>query len=226
MPQHTFANYVADGNQIVCQTLQRVIRRETENSMYLWGETGTGKTHLLQAAAAYLTEQGKTPFYLPLAARQQFSPEMLDGLEDLDLICLDGIQHIVALPEWERAIFRLFNQLRETNTPLLISGNNTPNALGLHLSDLVSRLSWGGVFHLEPLNENSTREVLQVYAHELGLSLPTTVLTLLMRHTPARDLKTLTQWVERIDQVSLSMKKKPNLALVRHLLEGHFKAAS
>jgi DnaA-homolog protein len=225
-PRHTFANYIASGNETVYHVLQDVIRCETESSIYLWGRRGTGKTHLLQAAVAYLSAQGKTPFYLPLVAWQQFSPEMLDGLETLDLVCLDDIQYIVGQPEWEQAVFHLFNQLRDMGTPLIISSNNAPNALGLGLSDLVSRFSWGGVYYLEPADDNRRREVLHSYAHELGLHLPENVFHLLLHETTEQDLKTLTQWIKRIDQASFAMKKKPNLAWVRHLLEGHLKPIS
>lgn len=216
---YSLANYIPTENKTAYQALHQVIQRQSENCLYLWGASGTGKTHLLQAACRIVTERGGTPAYLPLADVHRFSAEVLEGLEHLDLVCLDDVHHIVGSAEWENGIFKLFNQLRESGTPLLISGHTAPNALGLTLTDLVSRFSWGGVFYLEPLNEKSMREVVQGYADLRGLRLPASVISYLMRHAP-HDLKTLLNWVERIDYVSMALKKKPNLTFVRNLMSG------
>ncbi|MEM7016908.1 MAG: DnaA regulatory inactivator Hda [Pseudomonadota bacterium] len=221
-PTHSFANYVPGRNSTVYHALQQVIARHGEsNSIYIMGPVGSGKTHLLQAACEQITRQKATPVYLPLKSLREFSPNaLMDGLETLDLVCLDDIQSIAGLLEWEQALFRVFNQLHELNIPLIISGSTTPNALGLELQDLTSRLSWGGVFALEPADEETSLQVLQQHAAGMGLELSDTVARYLLKKR-ATDLKTLLAWLEQLDYASLAAKRRLTMPFVRNVLEGN-----
>ncbi len=215
-PPRSFTNYVPGANSSVAQAMQRVIQRQGQNSLYLCGKTGTGKTHLLQAACQEVSQQGGTPAYLPLTDIRQYSIEALEGLESLDLVCLDDVQSIAGMKDWEQALFTLFNQLHESHTPLLISGNTVPLELRLRLKDLVSRLTWGGVFPLRPLEEADQRRVLREHAAALGLQVPEGVVSYLLRQC-GDDLKSLVYWLEYLDQASLAAKRRITLPFVRGL---------
>lgn len=214
-PPHTFANYVPGPNRTVLQAVQSVIRGQGPGFLYLSGPSGTGKTHLLQAACQEITDRGGSPAYLPLSELRQYSTEAVEDLDNMDLVCLDDIHGIAGQSHWEQAIFSLFNHLHELHVPLLISGERPPTVL--HLKDLASRLNWGGVFVLQPLLPAEQRLALQQHALDLGLDLPDTVLAHLLRHCAA-NMKLLIEWLEYLDQASLAAKRRLTLPFVRKLL--------
>ena len=84
-----FASFIAgDGNRELCAQLASAADRGPR-VMWLWGRKGCGKTHLLQAACAAVTERGGSAAYLDLATAPD--RELLEGCEGLDLVCLDGL---------------------------------------------------------------------------------------------------------------------------------------
>ena len=84
--------------------------------------------------------------YVPLDKRAYFVPEVLDGMEQLALVCIDNIECIAGDEEWEMAIFNLYNRILETGrTRLFITEDRPPRQLNLRLPDLASRLDWGQI---------------------------------------------------------------------------------
>jgi DnaA-homolog protein len=92
-----------------------------------------------------------------------------------------------------------------------------PDKLGLNLQDLVSRLFWGGIFELYPLDDVTKVKILQQHAQNIGITLTQEVADYLLQHC-SRDLQTLMQWLQQLDYISLAQRKKITLPLVRHLL--------
>jgi DnaA family protein len=215
-PPYLFANFVPGNNLVVHRTVLQLTQREGEHSVYLCGSAGTGKTHLLQAAALEVNRQGRLAVYLPLADLSDYPPDALDDLENADLVCLDDIHKIAGQPEWEKRIFSLFNLLRDKNGYLLVSGKDLPQRIGLQLNDLISRLSWGGVFALQPLEDEEKIQALQQHALSRGLNLPANAARYLLQYCP-RDMKCLLQWLDRIDYAALAAKRRITLPLVREL---------
>lgn len=218
-PPHSFDNYVLGENHMVYHVLQQVIHGETEHSVFIWGEPGCGKTHLLEAACQQVSEEGGTPVYLPLAQMAQYPAEVVQGLSEMSLVCLDDVHAIAGRMDWEEALFGLFNRLRESATPLLISAHHPPNQIGLALPDLSSRLSWGGVFALQVLDTAHKTQVLQQYAEELGLEISADVAAYLLKHC-SQNLKDLIDCLDLVDYASLATKRKVNLSFVRSVFDG------
>ncbi len=93
-----FDNFVPGANTQILIELRRASAGEGEPFVYLWGGTGTGKSHLLQAACRRADEQGRRAAYLPLAMVTELAPAVLDGLEQMDLVCLDDIHRAAGKP--------------------------------------------------------------------------------------------------------------------------------
>ncbi len=210
----TFENFFPAKNGLVYETL----RAEQEQYVYIWGGTGTGKTHLLQAMCHAATSAGTYPLYLPLANLHELSPEILDGLERQDLIVLDDIHFISSEPEWETRLFHLYNRAREAGTRLVVSSSMPPTGLHLGLADLVSRLSWGPVFQLEALSDEEKCAALQFRAGRRGLELADDVADYLLKRCP-RDTESLFNLLDRLDQASLSAQRRLTIPFIRTLLD-------
>ncbi len=185
--------------------------------IYLWGPPGSGKTHLLQALGHQAATRGETSAYLPLADATEFSPDYLQGLEQLSLVCIDDIDRIAQQPRWEEALFHLYNRIRAGDTRLALTAGSSPASLPIALPDLRSRLSWGLVLRLTLLDDDGKLAVLQQRARARGMELPTEVGRYLL-HRVSRDMTSLSNWLERLDERSLAAQRKLTIPFVRELL--------
>jgi len=212
----SFANYHPGGNREVMQVVQRSAAGEGEQFIYLWGPSGIGKTHLLQAACRTAAERGAGCAYLPLRRFGEIPLAILDGLEDLALVCVDDIQCVAGRKDWETALFHLYNRLRDGGAHLIISADAGPAGVGIALPDLASRLAWGLVLQLVPLDDYSKRAALQLRAHARGFELPDSVARYLLRRSP-RDMPALFELLDRLDQASLAAQRKLTIPFVKQV---------
>ncbi|MEO6697685.1 MAG: DnaA regulatory inactivator Hda [Gammaproteobacteria bacterium] len=209
-----FANFVAGRDLEAVQTLQNT----RERFIYLWGAAGTGKTHLLQASCHHAAEQNAGVAYLPLAEADTISPAVLEGLERLDMICIDDVQAIAGQPEWETGLLHLYNRIRDSGAHLRVTGNVAPAELGLALRDLSSRLSWGLTFQLHPLDDENKLRALQLRARNRGMDLPEEVGRYLLQRWP-RDMAKLFELLQHLDDGSLAQQRKLTIPFVRELIQ-------
>ena len=137
--------------------------KETASQVFLWGSLGTGRTHLLQSVCHESLMENKSSIYIPLLNANKFSPEILQGLENMDTICVDDVQFVQKKSAWEEALFQLYNKAKDSGSRLVISANQAPPNLELTLADLQSRLCGLPVFKLSNLDESGQVEVLKLY---------------------------------------------------------------
>lgn len=208
----TFENYFADDNEQVIFTLQN----QQDPYVFLFGEHGTGKTHLLQAACHAAGKQGSPVVYLPLS-EEGFAPAMLDGLENMAVITLDDIDHVLGNDEWEQALFYLYNRVRERQGFMLVSSSQPLASLEIKLADLKSRLSWGPIFQLIPLSDKGKQYALQQRAKNRGLELSDEVAKYLLKHS-TRDMNSLLMLIEKLDKASMVEKRKLTIPFIKNYL--------
>lgn len=210
-------NFVPGANADVLQTLRRMLDGGVPGHLYLHGGQGTGKTHLLQACCAAIQATGARVAYLPLAERDALSRDVVTGMETAALVCVDDIDRAAADPEWERALFNLYNEADAAGARLLFSGRAGP--AGIRLPDLRSRLSAALTLSLAVPDDALRREVLARRARELGIALGGDTLDYILARQP-RDLGSLTALVTALDRYALTAKRRVTIALVREFLEG------
>lgn len=214
----TFENFYAAGNLEVLRILREDARDGIGQCVYIWGAEGTGKTHLLQAVCHEITTRGELCAYLPLSEASSLSPEVLDGLEEMAAVCIDDIQAIVGLAAWETKLFHLYNRMRDSNARLIVAGNANPNEIGIRLADLWSRLTWGLVLQLRPLDDAGKAAALQLHAHNRGMELPMEVAHYLLRRCP-RDMTALYAILDQLDVGSLAAQRKLTIPFVKTVLD-------
>ena len=219
-PVCSFDNYIAGQNQAVLQQIHDIINRQPPHLFYLWGETGTGKSHLLQAANHFVLQQKNNAIYLPLRQLIHYSCDILENLGDIDLLCIDDIQMIAGKADWEYALFGLCNQLLDEKIPLLVAGNQAVIALQFSLQDLVSRLVWGGVFQLTPLGNDEKQELIQQYTQYLGLSVSPQVMKYLLNHCDNGDnMRLLIQCLHQLDDATRIEKRRLTIPFLKSQLD-------
>ncbi|MFD1218161.1 MULTISPECIES: DnaA regulatory inactivator Hda [Microbulbifer] len=218
----TFANFFQspdDGNRQVVGLLQEFASGENpEPVIYLWGEPGSGVTHLLQSVCQVAERAGRSFQYLPLGDMEDSDPEMiLEGLDHLDLVCIDDLERAENDARWQTALFHLYNRLKDSGRQLLVGARKSPNGLDLQLADLRSRLQWALVFQLHPLSDADKLAALRQRSRLRGFDLPEDVAQYILHRAP-RDTRALFACLEQLDQASLQAQRKITIPFVKQVL--------
>lgn len=193
-------------------------RGAASGALYVAGPAGVGKTHLLLATCAAADTLGRRAAYLPLAAAAGRLRDALQALEGNDLIALDGIDAVAGNREDEVALFDAHNRARAAGVGLVYAAREIPDALGLVLPDLRSRLGQCIRITLAPLDDGGRREVLRQRAQRRGLVLEDAALDWLLRRV-GRDLGGLTALLERLDRASLAAQRRVTVPFLRKTLD-------
>jgi len=194
----------------LCQT-------ESLSFVYLWGEHASGKSHLLLATAE---KSSKNTLYLPLADLvQSASPEVLQSVEHLDLLCIDNLEAIANHSEWQEALFHCFNRLQESGCKLLVAATHNPATIDLTLPDLRSRMATALIYQLESLDDNAKQQALILQAQSRGLDLPEEVASYVLRHH-SRDMQVLMVLMQELDKASMVEKRRLTIPFIRQVLNG------
>lgn len=212
-----FANFFAGPNAQVVYSIQDQWREMGEPFIYLWGSQGVGCSHLLQAACHYAEGLGHKAVYLPLSELVSYDPSIFENLESLQLVALDDLDAITGKPEWEVALFHLFNRLRDSGTRMLVAAKEAPRNSGVLLPDLQSRLSWGITYQLESMADEEKIKALLLRARVRGLNVSEEVGRYILTRGP-RDLTGLFDLLAELDQASLSAQRKLTKPFVKELL--------
>ncbi len=210
----TFDSFIAGSNSVAAGLAQQMAAGEGETQLYFWGEPGLGKSHLLQASCNLAAKNQRTVCYLTQAEILGQTADIFDGLEQIELICLDDIDSWLVDEMWETALFDLINRVRENNSCLMLASARSPDEKFVKLPDLRSRLSWGPVFHLQSLSDKEKYQALSFRARQNGLELPENVADYLMQRYP-RDMFGLFERLAVLDKASMAMQRKLTIPLVK-----------
>ena len=188
-----------------------------ESYIYLFGPPGCGRTHLLQAIARGVNRAGGGALYLPLKERQQFSPDILDGVHHLSLLAVDDLPLLAEDEDWELSLFAAFNRMQESGSRLVVTADMPPRCLPIALPDLKSRLNSGLVLQLHALGDKDKLAMLQLRAQQRGMELSAEAADYILHRVP-RDTHGLMKLLNRLDRASMASQRKLSLPLVRSVL--------
>jgi len=192
---------------------------DSRDWVYLVGPAGSGKTHLALAVCAAAEQAGRGSAYLPLQAAASRLRDALEALEGRDVVALDGLDAIAGQREDEVALFDFHNRARAAGVTLLYTASAAPDALGLVLPDLRSRLSQCGRILLDALDDAGRGAVLRERAIRRGLALDQAAIDWLLTRT-GRDLGGLVVLLDRLDRESLAAKRRITVPFLRQVLDG------
>ena len=162
--------FCAEGNAELLEILQGMVAGEGPRSLYFHSREGEGRSHLLQALCHFGDSLHRRSHYLPLSQLSEFSPRgLLEGLEQVDLLCLDDLEAVAADAEWERALLHLYNRQIDAGGRLVVGAETALAASEVKLPDLRSRLGAGVVRVLQPLNDEERCALFRRRVREYGL---------------------------------------------------------
>jgi DnaA-homolog protein len=213
-----FASFLPGGNAEALRHLEQVAAGGPAGLTWLCGAGGSGKTHLLQATCAAASEHMRAGF-VPLAQVAALGVGVLEGLPQLQCLCLDDVDRVAGQVEWERGIFALLRELEELGGRLVLAAQAPPALVHWTLADLGSRCAAGTILQLRPLSESEQHAALKLRARLRGVELPDETWHWLQRRFP-RDMRTLYELLDTLDEASLAAQRRLTVPFIREVLRG------
>ncbi len=225
-PQPTLDNFIVGRNAEALAVLRRLcaapVADPPARCLYLWGEAGSGRSHLLRAACGLLG--GRYLSASAIAAASVAADDVRGAMTCASsqarcLLAIDDVEETGA--EVQEALFHALNAMREDpRAAIVVAGNAAPRDLALvpGRDDLRSRLAWGLAFELHGLDDAAKDAALARHAGERGFALAPDVRRHLLTHF-ARDLGSLMRMVDALDRFALEQQRAVTVPLIRDYLE-------
>lgn len=214
----TFDNFLVSRQNQELVSLLTDFQNTRDKVAFIWGNTGVGKSHLLQALCHSNEEsKGMQALFLPMQKIRVFGPDVFKSLHHMELICIDDVDTVVGERSWEESLFEFFNKSLEAGVKLVISSANSPRGLDFALQDLASRMSWGLIYQLYEINDEEKISALDKRSRARHMPLAPDVLQYIyMRHS--RDLQSLLEVLDKLDELSLVEKRRLTIPFVRQVM--------
>lgn len=217
----SFENFLVARNREPFEQVQTGVSRLAARStsaqwLYIWGEGGCGKTHLLEAACRAAQQLGESALYIPLREKATLSTALLEDVEQSALVCVDDVQAIAGDGVWEAALFALYERLRAQGRLLILAAQPNPAGVDFKLADLASRLSAGLIYQLHALSDPEKISALRLRAQRRGLAMTEEVANYLLTRFP-RDTHSLFALLDRLDVATLAAQRRLTIPFLRSL---------
>jgi DnaA family protein len=207
-------NFYPTGNEEVFAAFNGWLNRTIDRSvLFLHGVSGSGRSHLLQAACRFASEKEWPSIYVP-AGEPGVSEELISQLNPESTVCIDDFDQVAGNEHWEEAVLEVHERLLSSGGRLLLAALQPPRVLGLILPDLATRLAAGAVYRIQPLTESELPGAMQLRARRSGLELPDEVVEYLLRRVP-RNSETIFDLLDRVDEAAFAQKRRLTVPFVR-----------
>lgn len=210
--------YLHPDLRLAVATIKRCIELGDFETLYISGIKGVAKSHILQAACHYATQQNHSALYLPLVELLDIPPaDIFEQHQQVDYLFIDDVDVVVGQAQWQEALFHLFNERTAHNLSMFFSASQPALQLDFGLQDLKSRLSSCLSFQLPKLSDEQKMEVLQMRAQQIGMELPKTCAQYVIQHY-SRDMHQLMDALSTLDVQSLQQAKKLTVPFIKQVL--------
>lgn len=230
-PHFTFDQFVtAKSNQIaysICRETANNLGQSKNNPLFIYGATGLGKTHLMQAIAHEILKQGKSFYYftsdkfvnqLVHSLRTQKIDEFKDKIKKADLLIIDDIHVIAGKQKSSEQFLLLLNDFMSKNKQVILASDKHPSALTDFDERLKSRLAWGVAVALEPPELETRIQILQKKSKVQEVNLPKECAIFIAQHIIA-NVRELEGALNKVLAISRLLNQPIHLELVQMALK-------
>lgn len=196
-PRYTFENYCGSLSNKIARSIGEAIAADpkckTFNPLFIFGPSGVGKTHLIQAIGIRIKEQNPMARVLYVTARlfeSQYTAasckgkvnEFIHFYQSIDVLIIDDIQDLMNKPATQNTFFHIFNHLHQNQKQLILTSDVRPSQMEKMEERLLSRFKWGMTAELERPDYELRKDVLTQKAEQDGLSIPGSVMEYIARN--------------------------------------------
>lgn len=215
--QFSFDNYFSQQEKLIVDNLMTLIKSQGESMIGLWGKSGSGKTHLLNASAHFARQQGISFQLYDGIELVQYDADLFEDLESCQVLAVDNLDALCGNQKWEEKCYQIINISRNAGLGFLFTLSENPSYLSCRLADFQSRLSWGLLLQLHPTGEMDIANVIRLRAAMLGIELSEEVIAYLLTHY-SRQLSEQIKLLRVLDNASLSAQKRITIPLIKQTL--------
>jgi DnaA family protein len=217
LPLSINANFILDDfsgekNQELVANILTLIKGKATANIFVYGDKGFGKSHLLQGVIIEGLKQDQKSVYIDL--NDDVSPDIFELISDFQIIALDNVDQ--CNQDNEKYIFDLINKLHSTNQMIVFSSRVKPEGLPV-FNDLKTRLSLASIYSLNRLDDDEIQHVIKRKLNNKSLKVDQRVIDYLIKNQ-TRDLKKIVEIIDKLDTFSLEKKRGITVPLVRQML--------
>jgi chromosomal replication initiator protein len=195
-PKYTFDNFVIGSHNRLAEAVARAAVEELGtlyNPVFFYGNTGVGKTHLMQAMGNEVikNDTSKEVVYVSI---EQFLNEMITSIRSkkeqafrekyrkVDLLIIDDIQFVETYPKTQEALFHTFNTLYQSNKQIVLASDRPPGEIKNLTDRLRSRFEGGMVADIGVPDYETRMAILQQAVEEKNIDIPNEYLDLIAKN--------------------------------------------
>ena len=195
-PRNTFQNFVVGNNNQMAQAASLAVAQspaQAYNPLFLYGDTGLGKTHLMHAIGHAILPQ-KPDARVAYLSTEKFTNEFIQGLQEnalvkfrqryrnVDVLLLDDVQFLGGKERIQEEFFHTFNELFESGRQIVLSSDRRASEIAKLESRLVSRFEWGLPADMQSPDFETRVAILRTKAQSLKLEVPADVITFIAQN--------------------------------------------
>jgi len=188
-PKYTFETFVIGSSNRFAHAAAVAVAEspaKAYNPLFIYGDSGLGKTHLLHAIGQYATQLGNARF-VRYVSTEEFTNDFINSLRDdktsafqrryrdVDILMIDDIQFLERAERTQEEFFHTFNTLHNANKQIVISSDRSPKQLSTLEDRLRTRFEWGLLADIQPPDLETRIAILQKKAAQERLYAPADV---------------------------------------------------
>jgi chromosomal replication initiator protein len=238
-PDYTFDNFVVGPSNRLAQASCVAVSQSlgnTYNPLFLYGNSGLGKTHLLHAVCAQAREL-RPDLSIELLSCEDFINRFIGAIEagnlagfqsqfrTVDMLVIDDIQFLREREHSQEELFHTFNALYNLGKQIILSADRPPAEMKSVEDRLVSRFNWGLVTGIDPPGFETRVAIVQKKAHLRGLEITDEVAEYVGRHVQA-NIRELEGALTTIYALATTDQVEVSLAVAKRALQGQIKLAA
>ncbi|MCH8207855.1 MAG: ATP-binding protein [Nitrospinae bacterium] len=229
-PQYRFSNFVQfQGSRIAFEAANEICSGDPApyNTLFISGEKGLGKTHLLISIGNEIAENSpdKKALYIRCEdfihnidnEEESSDPKSFKQLAEVDYFLMDDVDRICGHKKAQEKLYYIYNEVTGRDGKMVFSGRKNPDQLSATESFLRSRFKWGMTAEIQKMDDAASAQLIKKLCRDMELDVPDNISAYLLNRIP-RDYPSLKNAVTKINQESLTRKRKVTLPLVKEAL--------
>ena len=232
-PNYNFENFIKGNSNEFSRTVGETVAKNparTFNPLFLYGPSGVGKTHLINAIGTRIKELYPEKRVLYVSAhlfqvqytdsvRTNHFNDFISFYQTIDVLIIDDIQEFAGVTKTQNTFFHIFNHLHQNGKQLILTSDRAPVMLQGMEERLLTRFKWGMVAELEKPTVELRKNILRNKIHRDGLQFPPEVIDYIAENVneSVRDLEGI---VIAIMARSTIFNKEIDLDLAQHIVHG------